>query len=35
LGLGSKTFPTNLIAVRLEGMDVILGMDGWPNIRWF
>jgi hypothetical protein len=27
LGLGSKIFPTNLIAVRLEGMDVILGMD--------
>jgi hypothetical protein len=27
LGLGSKIFPTNLIAIRLEGMDVILGMD--------
>jgi hypothetical protein len=27
LGLGSKIFPTNLLAVSLEGMDVILGMD--------
>jgi hypothetical protein len=27
LGLGSKIFPTNLIAINLEGMDVILGMD--------
>jgi predicted aspartyl protease len=27
LGLGSKTFPTSLIAISLEGMDVILGMD--------
>jgi hypothetical protein len=27
LGLGSKIFPTNLIAITLEGMDVILGMD--------
>jgi hypothetical protein len=27
LGLGSKIFPTNLIAIRLVGMDVILGMD--------
>jgi hypothetical protein len=27
LGLGSKIFPTNLIAISLEGMDVILGMD--------
>jgi predicted aspartyl protease len=26
-GLGSKTFPTHLIAISLEGMDVILGMD--------
>jgi hypothetical protein len=27
LGLGSKIFRTNLIAISLEGMDVILGMD--------
>jgi hypothetical protein len=27
LGLGSKIFPTNLIAISLPGMDVILGMD--------
>jgi predicted aspartyl protease len=27
LGLGSKTFPTNLIAINLAGMDVILGLD--------
>jgi hypothetical protein len=27
LGLGSKIFPTNLIAISLKGMDVILGMD--------
>jgi hypothetical protein len=27
LGLGSKIFPTSLIAISLEGMDVILGMD--------
>jgi hypothetical protein len=27
LGLGSKIFPTNLIAISLAGMDVILGMD--------
>jgi hypothetical protein len=27
LGLGSKIFPTNLIAISLEGMDVLLGMD--------
>jgi predicted aspartyl protease len=27
LGLGSKIFPTNLIAICLEGIDVILGMD--------
>jgi hypothetical protein len=27
LGLGSKIFPTHLIAICLEGMDVILGMD--------
>jgi hypothetical protein len=27
LGLGSKIFPTNLVAISLEGMDVILGMD--------
>jgi hypothetical protein len=27
LGLGSKIFPTNLIAISLVGMDVILGMD--------
>jgi hypothetical protein len=27
LGLGSKIFPTNLIAISLEGMDVILSMD--------
>jgi hypothetical protein len=26
LGLGSKIFPTSLIAISLEGMDVILGM---------
>jgi hypothetical protein len=27
LGLGSKIFPTHLISISLEGMDVILGMD--------
>jgi hypothetical protein len=27
LGLGSKILPTNLIAISLAGMDVILGMD--------
>jgi hypothetical protein len=27
LGLGSKIFPTHLIAISLEGMDAILGMD--------
>jgi hypothetical protein len=27
LGLGSKIFPTNLIAISLKGIDVILGMD--------
>jgi hypothetical protein len=27
LGLGSKIFPTNHIAISLEGMDVSLGMD--------
>jgi hypothetical protein len=27
LGLGSKIFPTHLIAISLEGIDVILGMD--------
>jgi hypothetical protein len=27
LGLGSKIFSTDLIAISLEGMDVILGMD--------
>jgi hypothetical protein len=27
LGLGSKIFPTNHIAINLAGMDVILGMD--------
>jgi hypothetical protein len=27
LGLGSKIFPTNLIAINLADMDVILGMD--------
>jgi hypothetical protein len=27
LGLGSKTFPTHLISIGLEAMDVILGMD--------
>jgi hypothetical protein len=26
LGLGSKIFPTHLIAINLEGMDIILGM---------
>jgi hypothetical protein len=26
-GLGSKILPTNLIAISLAGMDVILGMD--------
>ena len=30
LKLGSKTIPTNLILLPLEGMDVILGMD-WMN----
>ena len=27
LRLGSKTVPTNLILLPLEGMDIILGMD--------
>jgi hypothetical protein len=27
LGLGSKIFPTNLIAISLAGMNVIMGMD--------
>jgi len=27
LKLGSKTIPTNLILLPIEGMDVILGMD--------
>jgi hypothetical protein len=27
LGLGSKIFPTNLIAISLAGIDIILGMD--------
>jgi hypothetical protein len=27
LELGSKVVPTNLMALSLEGMDVILGMD--------
>jgi predicted aspartyl protease len=27
LGLGSKIFPTNLIAISLACMDAILGMD--------
>jgi hypothetical protein len=27
LKLGSKTIQSNLIAISLEGMDVILGMD--------
>ena len=30
LKLGSRTIPTNLILLPLEGMDVILGMD-WMN----
>ena len=30
LKLGSKTIPTTLILLPLEGMDVILGMD-WMN----
>ena len=30
LKLGSKTFPTDLILLALEGMDVILGME-WMN----
>jgi hypothetical protein len=30
LKLGSKIFPTNLILLALEGMDVILGME-WTN----
>jgi hypothetical protein len=30
LKLGSKIFPTNLILLALEGIDVILGMD-WMN----
>jgi hypothetical protein len=32
LGLGSKIFPTNLIAVSLAGLDVILGMD-WMTMH--
>jgi hypothetical protein len=32
LGLGSKIFPTNLIAISLVGMDVILGMD-WMTLH--
>jgi hypothetical protein len=32
LGLGIKTFLTHLIAISLEGMDVILGMD-WMTRR--
>jgi hypothetical protein len=32
-GLGSKIFPTNLIAISLEGMDVTLGMDWMTQIR--
>jgi predicted aspartyl protease len=35
LGIGSKIFPTNLIAISLAGMDVILGMDWMTSIRWF
>jgi hypothetical protein len=27
LGVGSKIFSTNLIAINLAGMDVILGVD--------
>jgi predicted aspartyl protease len=33
LGLGSKIFPTNRIAISLASMDVILGMDWMTNIR--
>jgi hypothetical protein len=33
LGLGSKIVPTNLIAINLEGMDVILGMDWMTQHR--
>jgi hypothetical protein len=32
LGLCSKIFPTNLIAISLAGMDVILGMD-WMTLH--
>jgi hypothetical protein len=34
LGLSSKTFPTHLIIISLEGMDVILGMDwmSWHKV---
>jgi predicted aspartyl protease len=35
LGLGSKIFPTNLIAISLAGMDVILGMDWMTQQRWY
>jgi hypothetical protein len=35
LGLGSKIFPTHLIAISLEGMDVNWAWTGWPNTRWF
>jgi hypothetical protein len=27
LEIGSKTFPTNLVTMNLEGVDVILGMN--------
>jgi hypothetical protein len=27
LEIGSKTFPTNLVTMYLEGVDVILGMN--------
>jgi len=30
LKLGSKTFPTDLILLALEGMDIIPGME-WMN----
>jgi hypothetical protein len=32
LRLGSKVIQSNLITIKLQGMDVILGMD---DIRWF
>jgi hypothetical protein len=35
LGLGSKIFPTNLIDISLEGMDVILGMDWMTHNKVF